>query len=402
MVHIQDDAFKAQDEYLPFGDPEFVKNPYPWFARLRREHPLHMLPNGTYVVSKYNDIVKYGRLPELTILEPEGAPENAFTHGFGHTILSREGPEHVKLRGRTAKWFTPPLIRQYAASAERAVHEALDNYREGDVIDGHHKLGMIPTHALMCDALQLPTDNPEGAVAAMLDVMRGVSSVATVKDDEIATTGFAYLRSRVMELIEYKKKNPGTGLADALIAAAENGEITEEEMIQTLSLFWGSGAHNPSYLIGAGLEYFAKHPEIYDLFRNDPDKRAAILNEIIRLFPAELSFIRSTTKPVEIMGTVIPENTYVRFLLNSANRDPEVFPNPDEIDLNRPARAMPLSFGIGPHACAGTAIARIGAEIIFDVVAERVKRIEMAGESVFDATDRSRAFISQALRLTLA
>ncbi len=62
---------------------------------------------------------------------------------------------------------------------------------------------------------------------------------------------------------------------------------------------------------------------------------------------------------------------------------------------------MPLSFGIGPHACAGTAIARIGAEIIFDVIASRVKRIEMAGDSVFDATDRSRAFISQALRLYL-
>lgn len=401
MVHVQDDAIKAQDEYLPFGDPEFIKNPYPWFERLRKEKPLHRLPNGTYVVSRYRDIIKYGFIPGLTILEPEDAPENAFTHGFGQTMLSREGQAHMELRGRTAKWFTPPLIRKYAHAAEKVVNEVLDDYREGQIIDGHHKLGMLPTHALMCDALQVPADDPapEPAVAAMLDVMRGIAAVATKKDDEIAAGGFAYLRTQVMKLLEYKKANPGNGLADALIEAEKNGEITKEEMIQTLSLFWGSGAHNPSYLIGAGLEYFAKHPDVWTMFREQPDKRKAILSEIIRLHPAELSFIRTTTKPIEIMGTEIPEGSHVRFLLNSANRDPEVFPNPDEIDTNRPASARPLSFGVGPHACAGTAIARIEAETVFDTVARRVKRIEMAGESTFDATDRSRAFLTQALRL---
>ena len=402
MVNIQESVARAQDEYLPFGDPEFVVNPYPWLERLRREKPLHKLPNGTYVVSRYRDIIKYGFMPELTILEPEGAPENAFTHGFGHTMLSREGQAHTELRGRTGKWFSPPLIRQYAAAAKDAVNDALDDYREGEIIDGHHRLGMIPTHALMCKALQLPTNDPEPAVAAMLDVMRGISSVATKKDDDLALAGFAYLRSRVMGLLDYKRANPGNGLADALIEAKKNGEITEEEMIQTLSLFWGSGAHNPSYIIGAALEYFARHPELWDLYRDQPDKRRAILNEIIRLFPAELSFIRNTTRPVEILGTMIPKDTPVRFLLNSANRDPEIFPNPDEVDLNRPANARPLSFGLGPHACAGTAIARIGMETVFDTLAERVKRIEMAGESTFDATDRSRAFLTQSLRLFLA
>ena len=402
MVHIQDDAFLAQDEYLPFGDPEFVRYPYPWFERLRAERPLHRLPNGTWVLSRYRDIVQYGRLPELSILEPADAPENAFTHGFGETMLSREGPAHTEMRGRTAKWFTPTLTHEYATHATAAVNDALDAYTEGDVIDGHHKLGIIPAHALMCSALQVPTDSPEPAIAAMLDVMRGISSIATKKDDEIAAAGFAYLRSRVMGILVYKRENPGTGLADALMKAREDGEISEEEMIQALSLFWGSGAHNPSYLIGAGLELFAKQPEIYEIYRQQPAMRRPILNEIIRLFPAELSFVRNTTAPIEILGTAIPAGETVRFLLNSANRDPEVFPNPNEVVLDRPPRAMPLSFGIGPHACAGTLIARIGTEIVFSAVAERVSRIELAAESTFDATDRSRAFLTQALRLTFA
>lgn len=399
MVHVQENAARAQDDYLPFGDPEFVRNPYPWFVRLRKERPLHRLPNGTFVISRYRDVVQYGRLPELTILEPDGAPENAFTHGFGHTMLSREGTEHRHLRGMTGAWFTPPLVRTYAAAATRAAFEALADYKEGEIVDGHHRLGMIPAHALMCEAMQLPVDDPEPAVAAMLDVMRGISSVATKKDDELAAEGFAYLRSRVVGLLEFKRRNPGNGLADALIEAEAKGEITREELIQTTSLFWGSGAHNPSYVIGASLEYFARHPETWQMFREQPGVRKAILNELIRLFPAELSFIRRTLKPIEVMGTVIPPNVYVRFLLNSANRDPDVFPNPDTLDVNRPPQPMPLSFGIGPHACAGTMIARVCAETVFDVVAEQVKRIEIAAESVFDATDRSRAFKSQYLRL---
>jgi len=100
VVHVQENALAAQDDYLPFGDPEFIRYPYPWFERLRLERPLHRLPNGTYVVSRYADVVKYGRLPQLTILEPEGAPENAFTHNFGETMLSREGPAHTALRRR--------------------------------------------------------------------------------------------------------------------------------------------------------------------------------------------------------------------------------------------------------------------------------------------------------------
>jgi len=402
MVNVQCDATRAQDEYLPFGDPEFVKNPYPWFERLRKESPLHRLPNGTYVVSRYKDIVQYGRLPELTILEPDSAPPNAFTTHFGETLLSREGPAHTQMRGLIMQWFTPTAVRQYCTAIEDAVNKALDDYKEGEIIDGHYRLGMIPTHAFMCEALQVPADDPEPAITAMLDVMRGISAVATKEDDELSEKAFTYLRARALELLEWKKANPGDGLADALIVAARNGTLTEEEMIQNFSLLWGSGAHNPSYLIGSALEHFARNPDLWDMYRQQPDKRRAIMNEIIRLYPAELSFIRNTTEPVEILGETIPKDTPVRFLLNSANRDPEIFPNPDEVDLNRPASARHLTFGIGPHACAGTMIARAEADAVFDTLAARVKRIELAAESTFDATDRSRAFLTQSLRLYFA
>lgn len=387
-----------QQKYLPWGDPAFFTNPYPWFERLRTERPLFLTSEGVYVVTRYKDIIEYGRSPSITIINPQAA---AFYDGFAHTMLGMEPPQHSKTRARTNKWFTPKLCSEWVKPGIDAVNAALDNYREGDIIDGHHKLGMIPAHAAMCKALQVPANDPEPAIVAMLAVMRGASVIATSADDVAAAQGFAYLKSRVLELLEYKKAHPGDGLADALIEAQAKGEISTDELLQTLSLFWGSGAHNPSYLIGAALEYFANHPAVFVLYREQPEKRKVILNELLRLHPAELAMTRYAAEEFEMLGTRIPKGSQIRFMLNSGNRDPQAFPNPDELDVDRPLSPANLTFGLGHHGCAGTMISRVEAEAFLTVVALRVRRIMMAGESSFDVTDRSRAYLKQHLRLEL-
>ncbi|MGE3598710.1 MAG: cytochrome P450 [Dehalococcoidia bacterium] len=391
-------ASEATD-YLPWGNPDFLRNPYPWFDRLRKEKPVYRTAEGVYVVTRYEDILNYGRSPSITILNPHAT---AFYDGFAHTMLGQEPPEHTITRARTVKWLTQPLCEEWTRAGVEVIHSTLDAYREGEVIDGHHRLGMLPAHAAICKLLQVPARDPEPAIAAMLDVMRSASAIATDADHAAAAKGFAYLQTRVAELLEYKKAHPGDGLADALIGLAEKGEISDDELRQTMSLFWGSGAHNPSYLIAAALEFFASRPDVYDLFRSNAEKRKGIINELTRLFPAELSMTRYATEDFEIRGTTIPKGAQIRFLLNSANRDPEVFPNPDEFDASRPTRPMNLTFGVGHHGCAGTTIARTEADMFLGAIARRVKRIHMAGESTFDRTDRASAYLTQYLRLEMA
>ena len=387
----------ARDEYLPWDDPVFIENPYPWFDRLRKEKPIHLTTDDTYVISRYEDVTTFARLPVLKILHPG---DYAFNDGFNLTVLGKEPPEHTRLRSETNKWLRPKLIENYIKAGIAALHSELDKYREGDVIDGHLRLGIIPTHAVICDLLQLPPDDPEPAILAMLDVMRSIKAIPTDKDAQLARKAFAYLRSRVLELVKWKRANPGTGLADWLLGLQDSGQMTEDEVLQNMSLFWASGAHNPSYLMGAGLEFFATHPDVYDEFRAEPGKRAAIMDEIIRLFPAELSFVRFPSEDVEILGTVVPQHAKVRFMINSANRDPEIFSNPHVLDINRASKRLPLSFGVGHHGCQGAALARMETSALFAALAERVSRIDMAGKSTFDATDRSRAYLTQSLRLT--
>lgn len=383
----------AQDEYLPWGNENYRKNPYPWYERVRAEHPVYKMADGTYVVSRYDDVLKFGKLPIMSIVDPEWVPKSPWA-ALSKTVLGADPPVHTALRRRTNRWFTPKLVQDWVKAAESATHAALDGLQSDVVFDANFELGVIPTHAAMCKAMQLPTDNVAPVHAAMLKAMAALSSIAGKEDDRRAAEAFAYLRSRSVELVAFKRENPGDGLADALLDAEKNGEMTEDEVIQTVSLFWGSGGHNPSFFVGAGIEYFGRHPEIYEIYRKQPEMRTGIQNEILRLNPPELSIVRYPTEDVEIRGIHVKAGERVRFLLDSANRDPEMFPEPDKLDPSRPPEAAQnLSFGIGPHACAGQVISRAGADTIFRVLSERVGRIKLADEPTYDATDRSRAYV---------
>lgn len=392
----------AEDEYLPWGNVNYRKNPYPWYARVQAEHPVYRMADGTYVVSRYDDIMKYGKLPIMSIVDPDWVPKGPWA-ALSKTVLGVDPPAHTALRRRTNRWFTPKLVQDWVKAAERAANEALDRVQSDTVFEANLDLGVIPTHAAMCSALQLPTDNVAPVHAAMLKAMAALSSIANKEDDQRADEAFRYLRSRSVELVAYKRQNPGDGLADALLDAEKNGEMTEDEVIQTISLFWGSGGHNPSFFVGAGIEHFARQPETYQLYRKQPELRTGIQNEILRLNPPELSFVRYPTEDIEIRGTHIKAGERVRFLLDAANRDPEIFPEPDKLDPSRPPEnAQSLSFGIGPHACAGQVISRAEADTIFRVISDRVETIELAGEPTYDVTDRSRAYIALPVRVSHA
>lgn len=387
-------------ELLPWEDPEFKINPYPWFDRLRVEHPVYEASEGVFVVTRYEDIMTYGLSQSITIINPEAA---AFYDGFAHTMLGMELPEHRKKRSAFNPWLTPRPCKEFIEAGVAALHAELDTYAEGDVIDGHHRLGMIPTHAIMCAMLQVPRNNPdpEPAILAMLDVMRGASAATCPENEAAAARGFAYLQERVEELLEFKRANPGGGLADTLMEWEAEGAMTSEEMKQNLSLFWGSGAHNPSYLIGASLELFANRPDIFDLYRSQPERRNAILSEILRLLPAELAMVRYALEDFEMRGVPIPKGAQIRFMLNSANRDPEAFPDPNAFNIDRPLRPQNLTFGIGHHGCAGAVLARLECEALLTAIAGRVRRIVMTGPSTYDAHDRACAYLTQQMRLEM-
>lgn len=384
----------APQDILPWADPEFVKNPYPWYEKARNEWPIYRALDGTFVVTRYEDVVRFGKLPSLSIVDPHGVPRGPWAV-LKDTVLGLDPPKHTEVRRRGNKWFTPKLVREWVKVAEAVVRERVAALVEGEVFDANMQLGVAPTHTAMCEALGLPADEFEPVIYSMHGTMAALSHVAGEAENKRGTEAFDYQFARVRKMLEWKQANPGNGMTDALLEAERNGEMTRSEIEQTLVLFWASGGHNPSYIVSSAIEHFARHPEVYETYRKQPELRGGIINEIYRLYPPELTFARWTREPLEIHDQRIEVGEAVKFVIGAANRDPSVFPNPDELDMHRPPQGvMNLSFGMGPHQCAGQTINRAEAETILDTLVELVEGFEIRGEPEMDNSDRSRAYMS--------
>ena len=278
-------------DYLPWDESDFELDPYPFYEVAQREVPVFHDYDGTYVVLRYSDVADFGQHPAMSV---EAGWEMAGPWAVArHTIIGRDDPEHARLKRQTTRWFTPKLVKEWVTTTTRVTNELLDQM-SGDTIDGWHDLSVIPTHRTMCRVLQVPDSDAGRIKVAMERSMPMLSARPRVGSVEMAEESFALLDEVMTDFTSHRRNNPGDGLLDALIAAQDRGELTPEQMHATALMFYGLGHMDVGYIIASGLELFARNPEVFTQFRDDPAKRDAILNEIVRLDPPELSFYRTT------------------------------------------------------------------------------------------------------------
>ncbi|WP_067901747.1 cytochrome P450 [Nocardia vaccinii] len=383
-------ASDTTEVLFPWNDVEFQANPYPWYERARRVAPVHHAPDGTYVVTRYDDTMSFGHLPVMSIVEPE--VEGGERHPwrvFENTVLWLDPPAHTRMRRMTNRWFTPKLITEYLETTRASLGAILDGLETGQVVDAHFDIGVRPTHDTMCRILDMPEGDVEGMFWALWDAMLAHSSDPVEGTREKAIAGLEYMFAQTERLLAEKKQNPGNGLADELLAAHERGELTWREALETAVNLHMSGGPNPAYVIGSGLKLFADRPDLMAAYREKPETRRKFVDELTRMYPVELIITRFPTEDIEIRGVKIPAGSCVKFPIGAANRDPEVFDNPDEFDYERPNEASRnLTFSLGPHTCAGKAVSLAQIEVVLSMVADRYSRVELAGDPIEIRTDR--------------
>lgn len=125
-MHVSKDGQKV----LPWEDPAFVADPYPWYDRARRDYPVYRDTDGTYVFTRYEDIARIGKLPSLSIVEPP-SPGPMPWAALGQTVLAMDPPRHTQSRRRVNRWFTPKMVQSWVRSAEDTAHVVLDGIRDG-------------------------------------------------------------------------------------------------------------------------------------------------------------------------------------------------------------------------------------------------------------------------------
>jgi cytochrome P450 len=330
----------------------------------------------------------------MSMVEPDWVKPHNW-HVFLDTILFYDPPKHTTTRRHTNKWFTPKLVAEWVKHTISVTEEALNRIEPDGYIEAHHHICVVPTHITMCRVLGVIEDEIELATLNSLKIVGMQTPAATQADKDRARDGFEWLFAKCKAMINEKRENPGNGLLDAMLTLEASGDMTYNEVLQTLVLFYFSGAPNPAYLLASILEHFAREPHLFELYRENPEVRQAMINEFIRLNPPEQSFTRYPTEDIEIRGVTIPAGSCIRFMTAAANRDETVFKRPNQFDHTRPQEASQhVSFGVGVHACAGQVISRAEVQASLDVIAQRFKRIELAEEPVTMNDDRIRNYIT--------
>jgi len=374
-------------------DPSFRADPYPTYARLRAEDPVHRAPWGAWLISRYagcvalfkdprasSDMSKsdaYRRAREQGLVDPDEAL--AKTPPF----LILDPPDHTRLRGLVSKAFTPAMIEGERTRIQQIVDELLDEAAERREVELIEEVAYpLPVRAI-CALLGVPPEDHEtfkgwSRLLSQAIDPRPAQPPEAIEERRRAGNAFTdYFRALIAE----RRKQPRDDLLSALIAVEEAGDtLTEDELVSTCILLLAAGHETTVSLIGNGVLALLRHPDQLRMLRDDPSLARSAVEEFLRYdAPVQFAF-RTTKEPIEAGGLTVGAGEQIMLLLASANRDPAQFPDPDRLDITR-SDSRHLAFGFGIHFCLGSALARLEGELFFATLTRRFSELGLRTEA---------------------
>jgi cytochrome P450 len=371
------------------GTPEGQADPYPHYARLRALGPVAIGPDGTAVISGYrlcSSVLRDHRLqknPER-MLAGAGHPNWRDRPGLRllyTSFLVLSPPEHTRLRRLVSGVFTARRVAELRPAIE-AIADDLCARIDGDTDFVDAFAFPLPV-AVIGELLGIPpSDRPmfQGLVRDWTMVLDVFTPEVVDRADAAAIT----IRDYLADLADHRRARPADDVISALAAARDGTDaLTEEELITTAALLLAAGFETTTGLLGNGLLALINHPDQADLFRAKPELAPVAIDELLR-YDSSVQLVSTRSAPTDL--TVddqldLHEGQRTLGLLGAANRDPEVFADPDRLILDRAAEP-PLSFGGGIHYCLGAPLARLEAQIAFPALLSHFRDIALAGPPV--------------------
>lgn len=377
---LRDDA----EDLLPFTDPAFWHEPYPYYDRVRTLTPVYASPAGVHVLTRYADIAALIRDPRLSALELSFGVGDR----FHHSVLGQDPPDHTRLRKVFQKWFSGSRVRDWAADTQARVDAAVAaaEARGGmlDVIDDYAFPATFGTISYM---FGVSTDEARACRHHTYVIGRALAPGADDADMAAGDASFEWYYAYIRGLIAQKRRAPGDDLLSAFVAAVGDATMTEDEVLATMTLLYAVGHLDNTYLIANGVLALLRAPELRQRFVADPASRSAAILELLRHETPEQFVVRAATEAIEIGGETIPAGAVVMLMIGAANRDPAVFSDPGRLDIDRPNANRQLAFGGGIHACIGSGLARAQGEVGITTIVERYPSLALAGDVEFGHTE---------------
>jgi cytochrome P450 len=381
-IAIQDDMFT----------PDVIADPYTYYGRLRDEDPVHW--NETYalwVVTRHDDVTWLTRHNELFSSavfknDPKPAYPAIDESDLGlyeyvknyqaDQFIQHDRPEHLDMRKIVHGYFTPKAMESWRPFVVNAVKELLDAAEEKGSMDVMRDLATPLPVLVIAQMMGVPAeDRPYVRQLAekLLYIGRGEHDRMP-----ILTEGMKGMVDYVSPLVDERMAKPGDDFISVLASGEKKGVFSRHQVLVNTSLLLLAGHETTINLICNGVLAFIQHPDQWALYKKDPAGRAKWATEECLRYDAPVKSIqRLAAQDLEMRDKAMRKDDRIRWFISSANRDPNVFADPEKFDISRQPNPH-VAFGNGVHHCLGATLARVEGQEIFKALAERFPDLEAA------------------------
>ncbi|MCV7412989.1 cytochrome [Mycobacterium florentinum] len=373
---------------LPALEYDVTESPHAVRDRIRaaqRRAPIAIGPFGPEVLSYdlARNILRDTRfiIPPGLHLSAQGVTSGPLWDRVVGSIICAEGAEHHRLRSLVSRAFTPRAIARLDETIGEVITELIDKVAPAgrcDVVTDIARHYPIP---IICALLGAPRADWTHFDRWAEEIFKMVNfSVNLVDEMPAVLRGWAELDAYVDEMVADRRQNLTDDLLSNLIRAEDDGDrLNADELRLTVAGLLLAGTDTTRNQLAASMQVLVDHPEQWALLRDQPELATSAVEESMRHSPAVCNTVRTVNEDVELGGYSFPGGTYIFVNSFAANRDPDIYPDPDRFDITRKDAPAVLTFGGGVHYCLGANLARLELAEGLKILARRIPDARRAG-----------------------
>ena len=371
--------------YNPLS-PEMAQDPYPVYAALRNRGPVHRsrLMNS-WLFTRHADVDailrnhrRFGNDPRKGKLSRRQRailpPPNQFT------MLLLDPPDHTRLRALVNKAFTPRAVRLLEPRIRRIMGSLLDAVEDPAAVDLMTAVAQPLPVIVIAEMLGVPPEDRDRFKVWSARRARLLEPMISRRERELGDEAGRAFDAYFGAIIEARRTEPRDDILSALVQAEDEGErLSARETLNMLRLLLAAGNETTTNLIGNGVLALLRNPDELQRLREDPALIPAAVEELLRYDSPVQADFRRVLEDCEVNGFPLRKRDNIVVLLGAANRDPDVFEDPDSLDVGRGLRSH-LAFGRGIHHCLGAPLARLEGRIVLEMLLERFPSLRLLSE----------------------
>ena len=384
---------------------EFYADPYPTYRALREHEPVKRMPNGSYFLTRYDDLLTAYKNTRAfsSDKKKEFAPKYGASLLYEHhttSLVFNDPPAHTRVRRLIMGALSPRAIAEMEPDLIALVDRLLDAIaakRDVDLIEDFAAAIPIEVIGNLLDVPEEEREPLRGWSLAILGALEPVISAEAFARGNSAVKDFLSYLEILVERRRLRPGNPERDVLTRLIQGEGNGEdngerLTEKELLHNCIFLLNAGHETTTNLIGNGLVTLSGHPAQKKRLIENPALIKTAIEEILRFESSNQLGNRMTTDRVELGGVTMAAGTPVTLCIGAANRDDRQFNDPEDFDVSRNPNRH-LAFGTGAHQCAGMALARLEGAIAISRFLARFPSYALKGTPVRGGRARFRGFL---------